>query len=66
MTVCGKYAPTSVTPSTSTRNSVSSYTVADDCAASASRAAPLRAAFARSAGSCSRTIAAHDPDGVTT
>ena len=52
MTVCGKYAPTSVTPSTSTMNSDSS------------KIPP--GGVTPSDGYHSRTIAAHEPDGTTT
>ena len=64
VTVAGNAAPTSVTPRTSTRNSVSSKTRGTTSPTAASSAgSPVDAA----SGPCWwRTIPAHDGDGVTT
>ena len=63
MTRCGKYAPTSVTPSTSTSSSDSSYVRAATAAArSASAGSPASAA---NVACWWRTEPTHDPDGAT-
>ena len=64
VTRCGKYPPTSVTPSTSARNTESSWV--RGATSATARARPGSPASAASTGKYSLTMEAHEADGVTT